>query len=255
MKMDISSSFEINEGETITFVGAGGKTTAIFKLAEEFSFTGFSAVTTTTKIFVHEGQKADFLLISDDIEDLEKLLSKSPEGKIVTVASVRDGEGKLVGIEPDLVDEISALDTQNILIVEGDGASKKSFKSPADYEPVIPSSSDLVIPVVGMDIIGKTLNSENVHRSGRVSEISRFEIGDEITPELVARVVTHKEGGRKNVPHNSRLIPLLNKVDDEKRKEIAEETAKEILDKTSEVDRVVLGQVIEEDPIVEILER
>ncbi|KXB06775.1 hypothetical protein AKJ52_01600 [candidate division MSBL1 archaeon SCGC-AAA382C18] len=252
--MNISESFELGGGETVTFVGAGGKTSTMFRLASEFSFFGLSIVTTTTKIFEWEGKKADFLLISEDIEDLENLISALSEGKIVTIASGKSKDEKLIGVEPEFADEINAQISPDILVIEGDGASKKSFKAPADYEPVIPASSDLIVPIVGIDVVGETLNSENVHRPKKVCEISHFEIGDTVTPEMIGQVVGHEKGGRKNVPSDASLIPLLNKVDDES-KEIAEEVAKKILSYTRQIDKVALGCIIRENPIIKIIER
>ena len=46
-----SEAFNIKKGDIITVTGGGGKTTLIFKLAEELKNSGKVLITTTTKMF------------------------------------------------------------------------------------------------------------------------------------------------------------------------------------------------------------
>ena len=51
------------------------------------------------------------------------------------------------------------------------------FKAPAEYEPVIPASTDLVVAVVGLSVIGQALSEEFVHRPERVAVSGGMPIG------------------------------------------------------------------------------
>jgi len=77
-----------------------------------------------------------------------------------------------------------------------------------------------VVPVASVGAVGAPLTAETVHRPERVAAITDATVGDEITPELVGRVLAHERGGLKKVPDGATAIPLVNAVDD-----AADETA------------------------------
>jgi hypothetical protein len=89
----------------------------------------------------------------------------------------------------------------------------RPFKAPAAYEPVIPEETTVVLVLVGADVFGQTLDAEHVHRPELVSALSGAALGTPITPEIVARVLAHPEGGRKGVPAGARVVALINKVE------------------------------------------
>ena len=89
----------------------------------------------------------------------------------------------------------------------------RPFKAPAGHEPVIPASTSLVVPVVGLDIVGQPLQPDTTHRAELVSQLSGTPLGETITTQTVAAVLAHPQGGLKNAPAGARLIPLLNKAE------------------------------------------
>ena len=99
------------------------------------------------------------------------------------------------------------------ILNEADGSRMRPFKAPAAHEPVIPAETTLVVPVVGADVFGQPLDAEHVHRPELVSALSGAPLGAPITPEIVARVLAHPEGGRKGVPAGARVVVLINKVE------------------------------------------
>lgn len=238
----------------------GGKTTAMFRIAREFSEDGKNVIlTSTTKISRSEGEKADYLLFHKKTEDLESEFSKRlRRGEIVTIVSGEERNNKLIGLNPDLVDELAEVEDLTLIMVEGDGAKRKSLKAPAEHEPVIPSSTDLVIPVVGIDVVGKPSCSENVHRPELICDLTRFKLGEIITPELVAQVLTNDEGGIKGVSSKFQIIPLINKVeiegDENNATAVATAVAERILDLGEGIiKKAVLGRFRAEDPIVKVI--
>jgi probable selenium-dependent hydroxylase accessory protein YqeC len=72
------------------------------------------------------------------------------------------------------------------LLNEVDGSRMRPFKAPAEPEPAIPVETTVVIPVVGADVFGKTLDAEHVHRSELVSALSGAPLGKPVTPEIVS---------------------------------------------------------------------
>lgn len=253
--MYIKTAFDVKEGNVVTLVGGGGKTTTMLKITQEFSDKKHTViVTTTTKIRVSEGKSTDQLLIVKDIDDFRKKFDKMKR-KTITLASGFTGNNKLSGFYPDLINKLVKFKKSPLILVEGDGANSRPFKAPAEHEPVIPSSTNLVIPVVGVDIVGKRLNSENVHRPEIVSKLAGAKIGEPVEPDLIARILTHEKGGLKSVPPKARVIPLLNKVEDRKDESLSEIIAEKILDLAkNKIKKVAVGNVHEEDPIKRMIQ-
>jgi molybdenum cofactor cytidylyltransferase len=119
---------------------------------------------------------------------------------------------------------------------------------------VIPPGTTLVVPVVGADVFGKPLDDDAVHRPQLVSALSGAALGAPITPEVVARVLAHPEGGRKGVPAGARVVVVINKVDGLADRAPAYETAERLLREPA-IDAVVLAAVRAEKPVLEVCGR
>jgi molybdenum cofactor cytidylyltransferase len=131
----------------------------------------------------------------------------------------------------------------------------RPFKAPAAHEPLIPAETTLVVPVVGADVFGKTLDAEHVHRPELVSALSGAPPGTPITPEIVARVLAHSEGGRKNVPAGARIVALINKVESLPDRKPARETAERLLRCEPAIHSVVLATLRGNEPVLEVCSR
>jgi len=157
-----SIRIEIGRKELICLVGAGGKTSAMFRLAQELSDEGQSIlVTTTTAIYHPEETQYDRIVITE--KEAAGLLGKVKSGITVLGRSVT-AEGKLLGVNPAFLDYLVSEGTFDFIIVEGDGSKGRPIKAPAGHEPVIPLSAARVLGVIGLDSVGKPVGSEFVHR-------------------------------------------------------------------------------------------
>jgi probable selenium-dependent hydroxylase accessory protein YqeC len=130
----------------------------------------------------------------------------------------------------------------------------RPFKAPAAHEPVIPAETTLVVPVVGADVFGKPLDDDHVHRSELVSALSGTPLGAPITPETVARVLAHVDGGRKGVPARARVVVLINKVETLSDRAPAHETAEHLLRQPA-IHAVVLATLRGDTPVLEVCTR
>jgi probable selenium-dependent hydroxylase accessory protein YqeC len=112
----------------------------------------------------------------------------------------------------------------------------------------------LVVAILGIDGVEMELSDENVFQAERVSRMTGIPMGGRITDEAVAILMTHSEGIFKGAPPLSRVIAFLNKVDIPDGIAKAKRVAKKILDrKDSRIERVVLGQLKNEPPVVEVI--
>ncbi len=190
----------------ISLVGAGGKTSTMYHIISSSEYT---LATTTTKIFVPGPKEADVLLLGDEFpeERLSLLLSKGK--KVVVGSDVLSG--KVLGVPPELVDSLK--DKGFSVVVEADGARGYSLKVHRENEPVIPFSTDLVVIVIGMDILGRRAGEDTIFRFRRGIEKGLFEENEKIDVDLILRVV-YGRGGYVESIGDFRYAFLLNKVDE-----------------------------------------
>jgi molybdenum cofactor cytidylyltransferase len=214
--MLLSHALRWQRKEVVALVGGGGKTSVMFRLARELTAHGLRVVTTTTtRIFVTEMAAAPFHLIAQDEDALLAYLPRTLQqhGHVLIVGGIDVAQNKAYGIEPTLVERIVALPSVDAVIIEADGARMKPFKAPAQHEPVIPPCTTLVVPMAGIEAIGRPLDAASVHRPERIAALTGGAMGDPVTPEMVAAVLAHPQGGRRGVPPSARVVPLLNKVE------------------------------------------
>ena len=99
------------------------------------------------------------------------------------------------------------------MLIEADGSRQKPLKAWAEHEPPIPNFVEQVVQVVGLTGIGQPLSAEVVHRAEIFSALSGLGMGETITPDALIRVLTHSDGGQKNIPAGARKAVLLNQAD------------------------------------------
>lgn len=242
--MKLRRAFDIGDREVVSFVGGGGKTTAMFRLADELVEQGKRVVTTTTtRIFASQIQLApQHLRLENGILDSGKVLEALEQNPHLLVVGAGSEGGKAFGIEPALVDELARLTGVDAVLVEADGSRMRPFKAPAEHEPVIPGSTTLLVPVVGIDVVGKTLTDAHVHRAGLVGSIAGITPGTVLNVYHVARVLGDARGGLKNKPTRARVIALINKVETGEQLAQAREMAW-VLEKIGSVSGVAIGAV------------
>jgi probable selenium-dependent hydroxylase accessory protein YqeC len=255
--LQLADALSLGAHEVIALTGGGGKTALLFALAKELQQKGSKVITTTTtKIFEPTREQAPFIIIE---ADQGKVMALVKEGLLrngnVTFAAQRFPEGKIGGVDPQLIERLAQELPVDHIIVEADGAKKLPLKAPGDQEPVVPSATTLLIPMVGIDAVGKPLNREQAFRPERIAELTGAQLGDPITPHLIATLMVHPQGLIKGVPPGARIIPFINKVETTEGLHGAREIAQKILEKGNEIERVVLSRLFFHHPIVEIMER
>jgi probable selenium-dependent hydroxylase accessory protein YqeC len=252
----LTEALGIKAREMISLVGAGGKTTLMFRLAKELFLSGKKLVTTTTtKILEPKPGETRSLFIDPDEEKIKDFVRRHlDQYHHITIALERLGSGKLKGVSPDLVNELWSSHEIDAIIIEADGAAGRPVKAPRESEPVIPIRTTLVVAILGVDGMDVELNEENVFQPERVSKITGIPIGERVTDEVMAILMTHSEGIFKGAPSSSRGVAFLNKVDIPNGVAKAKNIAQKILGKKYQrIERIVLGQLKNEPPVAEII--
>jgi probable selenium-dependent hydroxylase accessory protein YqeC len=253
--MTLADALRVTADESVALVGGGGKTTAMFRLAREMVDRGGRAITTTTtRIFGAQIALAPAHVPAAEATQERVAATLAVHGHVLVIGPTEAESGKAEGISLDLFRLLRDWFPDVCILNEADGSRMRPFKAPADYEPVIPPETTLVVPVVGADVFGAPLDALHVHRPELVSALSGAPMGARVTPAIVARVLAHPDGGRKGVPAGARVIVLINKVDALPDRAPAHETA-ECLLREPAIHSVVLASVRAEEPVLEVCAR
>lgn len=233
----------LTERELVAFTGGGGKTTSLQRLARELGQRGRRlAATTTTKMLLRQLEVLGQVVVAGDFDLLmAELRRRLTSDSVVPVGREVISGGKLLGLPEEWVEEVWNSHLADMMLVEADGSQGRSLKAPAEHEPVIPRSASLVIPVVGLDVLGRPLVPEFVHRPELVSRVAGIELHSPVTIEAVARVVTHPSGLGKGIPPGARVVPLINKVERLEDLSAARQLAGNILLLSPKISQVVLA--------------
>ena len=210
--MNIMLAKALRAGSTpcVAFIGAGGKTTAMFQLARQLPPPVI--VTATSHLGIWQISFADKHIISETPAPLEEI-EHGLQGVILVTGPI--AEDRTAPINDDLLNWLYQFCGYHSmpLLIEADGARQKPLKAWAEHEPPIPLFAEQIVQVAGLTGLGKLLNDENVHRPELFSKLSGLNIGEPITSEALVRVLVHAEGGLINVPAGARRVALLNKAD------------------------------------------
>ncbi|MEF2653893.1 MAG: selenium cofactor biosynthesis protein YqeC, partial [Blautia sp.] len=203
----------------IAVVGSGGKTSLIWRLAEELVQAGKKvAVTTTTHMAIEK--ERPFALNG---EGAEALIFKHG---YVLAASIDIQKKKLSSLPCEKLKKLSEL--CDVLLIEADGARKKPFKIPMEWEPVIPDFTDLVIAVCGLDSLGKSIKEAAYCPRETALFLGKKET-DIICPQDMIKAVSSRDGLLKGVEEREYRV-YLNKTDTVKEEEMLDKLREELFD-------------------------
>lgn len=259
--MNLSQALRLVRGDVVSFTGGGGKTTAMFRLAQELVSAGWQVVTTsTTRIFSTQTRLAPCHLRLDQLTYLpfELAAALAVHQHVVVTGPTDDIQDKAPGVPAATVEAMSRIPGVDAVLVEADGARMRPLKAPADHEPVVPACTTLLAPVVGLDVLGQPLTEAYVHRPARVAALTGLGPGAPITPEIIAHLLGHAQGGLKGRPTGARVTPLLNKLDllsAEQRGQVSARLAQRLLQQTAGINEVILGAVATPVPVAKVVGR
>ena len=249
-------ALDLQTRDVVSLVGAGGKTTLLFRLARELHQTGRRVVTTTTTKILEPGpNETPQVFVDSDEAKIEAFVRGHLEryGHL-TVAAERLGAGKLRGISPGLVLRLWNTSPADDILIEADGAAGRPVKAPREQEPVIPPGTTVVVAVLGIDGVDTHLDQKTVFQPERVARITGIRMGERITPDSMSILMTHPEGVFKGKPATARAIAFLNKVDIAGGMEKAEAVVARLVEREgSPIERVILGQLKGEPPVRKVL--
>mgnify|MGYP001568042363 CR=1 FL=1 len=225
---------DLKNGDIVSVVGSGGKTTFMYKLSKELSNKKV-IITTSTKMFIpKEDEKFNIIFLNESKNiNLEKGINFLI-GEIVS-------ENKF-HTNVELIDEnVYGFD---YLLIESDGSKRKPLKGWNETEPVISKRTNKTVGIIPIDIIGKVAKEDIIHRIEKFSKISLISEGEEITPEGIANVISSKNGLFKNSVGEK--ILFLNKIENKKQYEMACKLLKILERKNININKIIGGSLLNE---------
>jgi probable selenium-dependent hydroxylase accessory protein YqeC len=252
--MLLTEALDFRRGDMAALIGAGGKTTTMFRLAKELREKGCKVlVTTTTKIFKPNKPHVDRLFLVEDLGALTDACAAIPAPVIIGAGMGINQEGKLLGMPTAWLDELNQSKQFDAILVEADGAASRLFKIPGAGEPVIPGTSQLTVWLMATGVLNKPLNAAWIHRAELATSLLAVDDKELMTQELVVKLVTHPAGCWKGTPAASRRVAVINQADSAQQVDQARSLAQKLLG--CGIERTVITSYAGQEPVKEILLR
>lgn len=203
------------EDRIIAATGAGGKTSCLEFLALQLKQLGHKVLlTTTTRIFRPSptgfGQHIDRMIVQDVLAQT----GCRPKTASITVAGFPDeNPEKLSGLDPEAIHRLINRNIYDNILIEADGSRQRPLKAPAENEPVLPKSCQVIIGVTGWTGICEPINPQHIHRWEQFATVTGLSEGDRVSPQATYQLLNAKHGLFKNALDDARRIWLINQVD------------------------------------------
>ncbi|MCL4746804.1 MAG: putative selenium-dependent hydroxylase accessory protein YqeC [Burkholderiaceae bacterium] len=222
--MTLIDSLGLATARVICLCGAGGKTTLMFALADEFVAAGERVLMTTTTKMAAQQMSGRWPGRQAENAQAISAIARPGAGAFIAYRELDKARAKVIGYAPEVVDQLAGSGLFTRIIVEADGSAHRPLKAPASYEPVFPASADAVLIVLGASGFGRPLGDETVFRFAIWSELTRLAPGEPVSAESVAAMVAHPQGLARTAPPGAARALFINQADDTTRLEIARRT-------------------------------
>jgi len=238
------------DGGIVCAVGAGGKKTTLYRIAD--AWAGTYALTATVFTAAPPRRLWDERILEGD-DTLREAVTAACGQRRLAYARSSDKPGRVGGVPPALIEDLHRAAGRELTLVKADGARMRGVKAPRQGEPIVPPGADLVLHLSSAAVLGRPLDERVAHRPELAAEVMGLAVGDPIEPAHLAALLVSPRGARQG-SHGIRLVPIINQVDDRDRLSAAREAAREAIARGG-VERVVLASMRAETPVVEVVRR
>ena len=174
--------------EIISIIGAGGKTTLIHRLAENYRKQNKKILICTTTHMFRESE-------TDVSCDEDQIIARLEQHGVCVAGKLDDEKpDKIVGLPEDIRNLVK--NHADVILIEADGAKHFPVKYPQDDEPVIAPETTKIILIMGLWSLGQPIkkavfrHEELVKRFGWCAE-------DALTFEMLNVII--RDGYKKKL--------------------------------------------------------
>jgi probable selenium-dependent hydroxylase accessory protein YqeC len=238
----------------ICAVGAGGKKSTLYRLAEAHRALGTTRVGFTATVMMAPPPPGLFgePLLGQGEALTQALSAAVAKQCLVAFAEPSAKPGRFAGLAPEQVASLHVRHGFTATLVKADGARMRLIKAPAEDEPVLPPGTATVLPVVSARAIGRPLSPATAHRPERLAQIIGAAEGEALAPIHVARLLA-AEAGALHKAGDATVVPIINMTEEPAARLAAREAARCALAMTRRFERVVLAAMTAERPLVEVV--
>jgi probable selenium-dependent hydroxylase accessory protein YqeC len=230
----LSDMLKLDKYKNIALVGAGGKTTLIYRLAEKIRPVKKILVSSTTMFLEPHESRYDFIDYSYR-EDYS--FDVMPENGIYIVCNGRTPDNNLLGLGREEVARLSGHFDNSI--IECDYSMGRPLKGFRQSEAGVPDPTDITVGVLDIEALGLEIKSDNIFHLDRFIEITGSRIYSMVTLENLKSIVDDPEG--LFLGARGKRVLFINKVE----KSIDIELMKRLVDiiDKNRLDMVIAGSL------------
>jgi probable selenium-dependent hydroxylase accessory protein YqeC len=197
----------------VAVAGSGGKTALAEGLCAELAAAGQTvALSTTTHIYPPPARLCGQPWFwGETIPDAAHIRERLQPGRVVAVGRGMSPQGKLQGLSADQTAALAA--SRAWVVVEADGAARKPLKAWAPHEPAWPGGEMMRVVLAGASALDRTFTPDLVHRHQLFAQEAGIRLGDEITPQALARVLLSPLGPFRERPSGIEWRLIINQAD------------------------------------------
>ena len=248
--MKLQQALGIVRGDVVSFIGAGGKTSALINLGHELVAQGWRvAATTTSGIAAEELELMPWALTPGEGRGMLSL-ALDEAGMVFIYDRIRGG--RVSGPSPDFVSALLDSVDSDVLLVEADDAGGLPFKAPGAGQPRVPPETSLVVPMASVSVLGQPLDDTHVYNPQAMMARYGFNEGQRVKSPWVAQVMRDSRLGLAGVPDRARVAVLLNQVRAQGIQRARARLIARLILRSPRVERVAIGSVRGSDPVHEV---
>ncbi|WP_425539168.1 selenium cofactor biosynthesis protein YqeC [Microaceticoccus formicicus] len=183
--MNLTEAFDIKKHDIVAFVGSGGKTTAMYTLAEELMENGSVLVTTTTKIGIPKNQsELKMYYPMDKIAEIDNKRFR------LIVTGGREEKNKITSITDE--DFKAVYKKFDYILIESDGSKMLPYKAWREFEPVIREETTKTIGIIPINGILEKIGRDRIFNDELFVE--NFGFKDILTMDVLLNILKSKSG-------------------------------------------------------------
>jgi probable selenium-dependent hydroxylase accessory protein YqeC len=243
-------------GGIVAAVGAGGKKSTLYRLAEAHRLLGSPRIGLTCTVTMGPPPRSliDRRLVGEPAVLAAQVPAAAARHRLLAYAQPSAKPGRLGGVPGALIDRLHAEGAFTVTLVKADGARMRWIKAPRHDEPVLPERVTTLLPVLSIRALGQPLDPTIGHRIEQVAAVTGAAPGAPLEARHLARLLASEQGALQRAGA-AVVVPVINMVDDAACRAAARDIARLALAASPRFERVVLTSMIAADPLVEVIER
>lgn len=232
------------ESGIVCFVGAGGKKTAMRRLAE--AHDGRVALTSTTKIQPFASVAAAGWIARDEASLAAAVLAAAARDRVVAYCGPPAGARRNGGVAPATVERLHREGGFDLTCVKADGARMRLVTVQGPDGPPLVSRPATIVGLCSVRAVGRPLDERVAHHPERVAAVSGAGLGEAIAPRHLARLVAHQHAALCG--RGAAVVPVINMADDTALTGTAREVARLAFEESRALRKIVVACLIAEPP-------